>query len=181
MVPAASPGLPSGSVVKNPPANAGGSRRFWVGKIPWRRAWQPTSLFLPGESNGQRGVWEVTVHGVTKSQTWRSDWATTHITSLPPLKMFAPWRMTTKGFSWPLHSHPRTCALAFFFRWLLLVIRKTKETWYIRANSGIFWRTRSLDTWVLECQLSKKLYLLSLRWVSLNTVGRSHGAHFIWP
>ena len=26
----------------------------WVGKIPWRRAWQPTSVFLPGESLGQR-------------------------------------------------------------------------------------------------------------------------------
>ena len=22
----------------------------WVGKIPWRSAWQPTSVFLPGES-----------------------------------------------------------------------------------------------------------------------------------
>jgi len=22
----------------------------WVGKIPWRRAWQPTAVFLPGES-----------------------------------------------------------------------------------------------------------------------------------
>ena len=26
----------------------------WVGKIPWRRAWQPTPVFLPGESYGQR-------------------------------------------------------------------------------------------------------------------------------
>ena len=26
----------------------------WVGKIPWRRAWQPTSVFLPRESHGQR-------------------------------------------------------------------------------------------------------------------------------
>ena len=26
----------------------------WVGKIPWRRAWQPTLVFLPGESHGQR-------------------------------------------------------------------------------------------------------------------------------
>ena len=26
----------------------------WVGKIPWRRAWQPTPVFLPGESQGQR-------------------------------------------------------------------------------------------------------------------------------
>ena len=26
----------------------------WVEKIPWRRAWQPTSVFFPGESQGQR-------------------------------------------------------------------------------------------------------------------------------
>ena len=28
----------------------------WVGKIPWRRAWQPTPVFLPGESRGQRSL-----------------------------------------------------------------------------------------------------------------------------
>ena len=27
---------------------------LWVGKIPWRRVWQPTPLFLPGEPYGQR-------------------------------------------------------------------------------------------------------------------------------
>ena len=40
-------------VVKNPPANAGDKRQGfdpWIRKIPWRRAWQPTPLFLPGES-----------------------------------------------------------------------------------------------------------------------------------
>ena len=26
----------------------------WVGKIPWRRKWQPTLVFLPGKSRGQR-------------------------------------------------------------------------------------------------------------------------------
>ena len=25
-----------------------------VGKIPWRRKWQPTPVFLPGESHGER-------------------------------------------------------------------------------------------------------------------------------
>ena len=24
----------------------------WVGKIPWRRKWQPTPIFLPGKSHG---------------------------------------------------------------------------------------------------------------------------------
>ena len=28
----------------------------WVGKIPWTRAWQPTPIFLPGESHGQRSL-----------------------------------------------------------------------------------------------------------------------------
>ena len=27
-----------------------------VRKIPWRRAWQPTPVFLPGESHGQRSL-----------------------------------------------------------------------------------------------------------------------------
>jgi len=33
-------------------------RKFdaWVRKIPWRRAWQPTPVFLPGESHGQRSL-----------------------------------------------------------------------------------------------------------------------------
>ena len=26
------------------------------GKIPWSRAWQPTSVFLPGEVHGQRSL-----------------------------------------------------------------------------------------------------------------------------
>ena len=34
------------------------SHRFhpWVGRIPWRRAWQSTLVFLPGESHGQRSL-----------------------------------------------------------------------------------------------------------------------------
>ena len=28
----------------------------WVGKIPWRRTWQPTPVFLLGESHGQRSL-----------------------------------------------------------------------------------------------------------------------------
>ena len=33
----------------------------WVGKIPWRRKWQPTPVSLPEESHGQRS-WQATVH-----------------------------------------------------------------------------------------------------------------------
>ena len=41
----------------------------WVGKIPWRRARQPTPVILPGESM-ERRAWWATVHRVTKSWTW---------------------------------------------------------------------------------------------------------------
>ena len=45
-------------MVKNLIANAGEVKRFhpWVGKIPWRREWQPTPVFSPGESHGQRSL-----------------------------------------------------------------------------------------------------------------------------
>ena len=47
-------------VVKNLPPNAGDIRdcRFdhLVRKIPWRRAWQPTSVLLRGESHGQKNL-----------------------------------------------------------------------------------------------------------------------------
>ena len=59
-------------VVKNLPANARDVMRCkfgpLVGKIPWRRVWQPTPVFLPGESCGQRSLW-ATVHGITQGRT----------------------------------------------------------------------------------------------------------------
>ena len=45
----------------------------WVGKIPWRRAWQPIPVFFPGESHGQRSLVGYTVHEVAKSQIWLSE------------------------------------------------------------------------------------------------------------
>ena len=48
-------GFPGGSDVKESACNAAdlGSNP-WVGKMPWRRAWQPTPVFLPGASPWQR-------------------------------------------------------------------------------------------------------------------------------
>ena len=43
-------------MVKNLPVSAGDARDVWVGKIPWRRAQQPTPVFLPGEAHGQRSL-----------------------------------------------------------------------------------------------------------------------------
>ena len=55
-----------------------GVRHDWVTSLSlftfmhWRRKWQPTPVFLPGESHG-RGAWRAIVHGVVKSWTRLSD------------------------------------------------------------------------------------------------------------
>ena len=58
-------GLLPCSVVKNLPPNVGdGGFDPWVGKIPWRREWQPTAVFLSGQFHGQRSL-----VGHTESET----------------------------------------------------------------------------------------------------------------
>ena len=48
-----------GASGKEPICNAGDTEMWfdpWVGKLPWRRKWQLTLVFLPGESHGQRSL-----------------------------------------------------------------------------------------------------------------------------
>ena len=55
-------------------------RRFnpWVRKIPWRRTWQPTPVFLPGRSHGPRNLVDSSPWGHKKSDptehTHRAPW-----------------------------------------------------------------------------------------------------------
>ena len=71
-------GFPGGSVVKNPPANAGRCGFHpWVGMIPWRRKWQSTPEFLPGKSHGQRSLVGCSPWGHKESD--RTDRACTHL------------------------------------------------------------------------------------------------------
>ena len=44
-------------MVKNPPANAGDVSSIpGLGRFPWSRKWQPTSVFLPEKFHGQRSL-----------------------------------------------------------------------------------------------------------------------------
>ena len=71
--------FPSGAVVKNLPGNAGNAKRHGfdpcidpsIGKIPWSKKWQPTSVFLPGKFYEQRrlagySLWGHKESGVTE-------------------------------------------------------------------------------------------------------------------
>ena len=52
---------------------------LWFGKIPWRRAWQATSVFLPGESHGQRSLAGCSPWGRKESDT------TEHLSTVRPI------------------------------------------------------------------------------------------------
>ena len=73
-------------MVKNPPANAGDAWfNPWVGKITWRRKWQPTTVFLLRKFHGQRSLagycpWgrtelNKTEHSGTQKQNIHIDWS----------------------------------------------------------------------------------------------------------
>ena len=49
-------GFPQGSMVKNPPVRQEIQIHFWVRNTPWKRKWQPTTIFLPGKFHGQRSL-----------------------------------------------------------------------------------------------------------------------------
>ena len=56
-------------MVKNLPAMQETHPRFdpWVRKIPWRREWQFTPVFLPGAFHGQTSLVGYIVHGFTRA------------------------------------------------------------------------------------------------------------------
>ena len=62
-------GLPDGSDSKESACNVRNSFDPWVGKSPWRREWQPTPVFLPGEFHGQRSLVGYSPQGCKESDT----------------------------------------------------------------------------------------------------------------
>ena len=50
---------------------------LWVRKIPQRRKWQPTRVFMPEKNPTDHNPPDSSVHGVAQSQKWLSDWTHT--------------------------------------------------------------------------------------------------------
>jgi len=75
-------GFPGGTGGKEPTCQCRRCRRFgfdpWVEKIPWRKAWQPTPVFLPRESQGQRRLLGYSPLGCKESDTTKNNVAHMH-------------------------------------------------------------------------------------------------------
>ena len=148
-------GSPSDSVVKNPPA-----KQEAQGSIPRsiRSLREENGYPLQYSSLGHsmdRGAWQATVHGVTKHQTWLSNW-TTKTKPFDHLCSFSPPII-------PCLGQPLICSL-----WVLFALLKKKiyisqisktieyvfslltvyQSWWIRDQENCFWIQRDWgDSW----------------------------------
>ena len=114
-------------MIKNPPANAGDMRCGfdpWVrnipwrrGKIPWRRAWRPTPVSLPGES-----PWTEELGGLQSMQSERvgHDWS-----ALACGRMHFAQNWKNPHMKWEISSHTARENLAG----LSLQFRRGTELW----------------------------------------------------
>ena len=78
----------------------------WVGKIPWRRTWQPTPVFLPGESHPQRSLAAYSLWVLRVGH----DWVTKHTAQFTTrgVGAFPPLQSLLSG-SLPSSTEPFSC------------------------------------------------------------------------
>ena len=68
-------------MIKNPPVSVGDARdgfNPWVGKIPWKRKWQPTAVFLPRKFHGQRSLMNYSPYSHKESEITENVHVHTH-------------------------------------------------------------------------------------------------------
>ena len=91
----------------------------WVGKIPWKKKWQPSLVFLPGKSM-DTGAWWAIAHGVTKSQ---HNWAHEQVVSGHQLLGYIMCIKALRILSQSSQLREENIMIPFFYRkW-----NKTKE------------------------------------------------------
>ena len=100
-------GFPHGSVVKNLPV----TQEMWVRSLvwedPWRRKWQPTPVFLPEKSHGQRSLVSYSPWGCKESDT--TEWAHRQRYQLTIGKWYKKYDFTKKGWFLKRMENIRSC------------------------------------------------------------------------
>ena len=112
---------------------------LWLGKIPWRKAWQPTPVLLPGEPHGQRSL--------AGYSPWGREESDTTATNILSLKLKMVW-------SAPL-AETKGKAFFFFFKQSRLLSRVSKLFGY-SLRGCLTWERLLGCLWfvVLKCIFS---------------------------
>ena len=127
--------FPGDSVVKESTCQC---RRYkfypWVGKIPWRRKWQPTPVSLPGKSHGRRSLvgcspWGRKESGTTERLTLV--WIPRRSTNSPSLRASARKSLDARPGVPKIHEH---CSYIFQPPWSVNFLEQ-------QCSSGVqvFW------------------------------------------
>ena len=135
--------FPADSVVENPPASAGDLQemRFdtQVRKIPWRRKWQRTPVFLPGRSHGQRSLVDYSPWGRKRDRSV-IEWL---------ISMETAWKVCKKleielphGPAVLLPKKTKTLI------WKGICTPVFTEAWFIVVKTGKQRKCPSMDEWV---------------------------------
>ena len=121
-------------------------RRFdpWVRKVPWRRKWQPTLVFSPWKSHGQRSLWD-RVQGVARSWTQQSNYAQQHTYT-------------------HTHTHTHSFLNTVYWKDYSISIEFSKMILAIYMWVS-FWATYSLPSWYVSVFIAiTKLFFFYLGW-----------------
>ena len=111
----------------------------WAGKIPWRRKWQPTPVFLPGKSQGQRSLAGYSPWG-HKSRTWLSDETTTTFSYAKKQKELHQ-NVRVGEITWSFNIHPLYFSLSSEFSY-----NEEKfhwACWFVFLSAHAFQHTRT--------------------------------------
>ena len=100
----------------------------WVGKIPWRRAWQPTAVFLPGESTCTEEPGRLQSMGL---QRVRHGWATSHSKG-DPLCQSKAYPLLIGSFQLSIYF---TAIVPLLSRDVHKMHRVKHSAWYIERDS----------------------------------------------
>ena len=92
-----------------------------VGKVLWRRKWQPTPVFLPRESHGQRSLAGYSPWGCKKSDT------TANVGDIRDMGSVFPW-----GQEYPLEEEMATHSSIFV--WKMLWTEEAGGLWSIASQ-----------------------------------------------
>ena len=165
----ANSGFPDGTLVKSPPAIAGDAgsipglgRSLGVGS---GNPFQYSCL----ENPKNRGAWQATVHGVTKSQTWLSYWAHTHALANSSSQASSPKKNVILIHYYSRLRCWKTLNSLLGWNWTVQIPREQivihVACVYVGLLCSVFLRCES---WLMPCMLRKDVVV----WLAFILINR---------